>query len=74
MKIRNRSVVIYIVISLISLGGRRANDLGIIKSEVSRERTNLVLIVGRGETTMREKVDPRRAQVAQVGEREGEKR
>ena len=29
----------------------------------------LVLIVGRGETTMREKVDPRRAQVAQVGER-----
>ena len=30
----------------------------------------IVLIVGRGETKMREKVDPRRAQVAQVGERE----
>ena len=33
-------------------------------------QVNLVLIVGRGETTMREKVDPRRAQVAQVGEGE----
>ena len=31
---------------------------------------SIVLIVGRGGTTMREKVDPRRAQVAQVGEGE----
>jgi len=29
----------------------------------------VVLTVGRGEATMGEKVDPRRAQVAQVGER-----
>ena len=31
---------------------------------------SIVLTVGRGETTIGEKVDPRRAQVAQVGERE----
>ena len=31
---------------------------------------SIVLTVGRGETTIGGKVDPRRAQVAQVGERE----
>ena len=35
-----------------------------------RRKVRGVLTVGRGETTIGEKVDPRRAQVAQVGERE----
>jgi len=53
-------------------GGRTANRAGGRRRQasVSRMRCEVILTMGRGEAMIEERVDPRRAQVAQVGERE----